>query len=107
MIASIDQRYLEIDQRITGDCTRLSGLDNSFFDSRAEVLRNSAAKDLIDPFKALAAAFWLEDDLTIPKLTTSPGLFLVTSLDLDRLRDGFFVRHLWRVKRDFDVKTIS
>ena len=39
----------------------------------------------------------------IAKLSAAAGLFLVTALDFGALRDRFFVRHLRRMKCDFDV----
>src|SRR5438309_6407328 len=106
VIAAIDQSHFKIDERISGNGPRCCCLKNAFLDRRPEVLRNAAAKDLIDPFKTFAAPFWLKYDLAISKLSASAGLFLVSTLNLDRLRDGFLIRDLRRVKCDLDVESI-
>ena len=103
VITAVNERYLKIYQRITGDGTGSCGLDDAFFDGGAEILRNGTAKDLVHPFESGAACKWLENDFAIAKLPASAGLFLVPSLDLDLLSDRFFVGNLWRMQRDLDV----
>ena len=106
VIAAVDQRDLEIDQRITGDGAALRGFDNSFFDRRTEILRNRAAEDFVDPFKSAAAFERLEDTFAIAELPASAGLFLMAALNFDLLRDRFLVRNFRRMKRDLDVISI-
>ncbi len=44
--------------------------------------------------------------LAIAKLAASAGLFLMTALNLDLLRDRFLIRNFRRMKRDLDVITV-
>src|SRR5882724_4790445 len=51
VIRTVDQLDTEIDNWRSSKRTKCRGLENSLFNCRAEVLRNSSSKNLVDPFK--------------------------------------------------------
>ena len=106
VIRAVDQLHLKIDQRITGDRAAGSGFNNSFFDRGAKLLRNGAAENLVFENKPSPRGNGSKTHFAIAKLSAAAGLFLVTALDFGALRDRFFVRHLWRMKRHFDAVTL-
>src|SRR5690606_18549460 len=103
VITPIYESYFEIDERIPCDGSRGGGLENPFFDRGPEVLRNGAAKDLVDPFKSGPAVERFKDHLAVPELAAAARLFLVPPLNLGRLRDGLFIRDLRRMQCDLNV----
>src|SRR5688500_9935754 len=103
VIAAIDERHLEVDKRIASDRAAGSGLDDAFFDRRAEILRHGTAKDLINPLKTSTPIEGFKYYLAIAKLPAAARLFLVPTLDLGGLRYRFLVRYLWRMQCDLDV----
>ena len=74
MVRTIIQRRLDINHWIASDNAALQRLFDTLHHSRAIFLRNHAALDLVDKFKALASLLWLKAHPDVTVLTTTTGL---------------------------------
>ena len=106
VVRAVDERHLEVDERVAGDGAVRRGLDDALLDGRAELLRDGAAEDLVLEDEAAAARQRLEDDLAVAELPAPAGLLLVAALHLGARRDGLLVGDLRRVERHLDVVAV-
>jgi hypothetical protein len=68
-----------------------------------EVARHRAAEDFVAELEAAAARQRLHANFAVAKLAVAAGLLLVPALRLGLAADGFAIRHLGRLERDFGV----
>ena len=64
MVAAVDERRAEVDQRVAGEDAALSGLLDALVDRGDVLARDLAADDLVDELVAPALAGRLEVDYT-------------------------------------------
>src|SRR5215213_2377882 len=100
VIGAVNQHGFEVNQRIARDSAVRGRLDDALLDGRAEILRDSAAENLVFKLEASAARQGLEDDFAISELAAPASLFLVASLNFGALRDRLFVWNFRWMKRD-------
>ena len=90
MIAAVNQRRFQADDRISGQNALLDAVLQSLFNCREEVARNSTAEDILSKYQSFAVArLKLNPDVAVLAMTTR--LFLMLALNLNRLADGFTV----------------
>ena len=87
MVRTIIQRRLDINHWIASDNAAFQGLFNTFHDSWAIFLRNHAALDLVDKFKALASFVWLKAHPDVTVLTATTRLLGVLALNFSLALD--------------------
>src|SRR5712664_144085 len=80
-----------------------SGIPDALLDGGNPVLRDGAAKDIVDELDALAALDRLHLDAAYAELAVATGLLLVLAFDVGLAADGFAVRNLGRFEREVDM----
>src|SRR5512144_2100205 len=104
MVAAIEQRYFNIDHRISGECPVLRRLFDPLLNSGNVLTRNRAALDSIDEFKPNARLLRLEGDPDIAILAPAAGLPHKPALLLNFFPHRFFVRDLRLTYVGTDIK---
>ncbi len=94
MVAAVEQRKLDVQQRIAGQCSFTHAVPKRLFDRRPVLARNVAAGDLrIENVTAVGFAR-LDRVIDLRILSRAAGLLLVGVAIVDRFRDRFAISHL-------------
>src|SRR5258708_7490016 len=80
-----------------------SGIPDALLDGGNPVLRDGAAKDIVDELDALAALDRLHLDAAYAELAVATGLLFVFAFDVGFTADGFAVRDFGRFRGEIDV----
>ena len=94
MVATVQQRYLEVQAGVTGQRTDFLAFLEAFFHRRPEFTRHGAAGNLRFEHKATAGLTGFDGVIDLGELAGAAGLFLVRVAVFDALGNGFAVGDL-------------
>ncbi len=103
MVGTVIEHHTKIDDRESGEIAARGGVADSFFHGRNVILRNRAAKNIVDELELAAARQRFHPDLAVAVLPVATGLFFVTSLHVGLPADRLAIRNLGRLQNDFGV----
>ena len=99
MVAAVDERDLDVDEREAGEDAAVARLADALLDGRDELLRDDAADDLVVEDEARAALVRLDAQLDVAVLAVAAGLLDVLVVLDDGLRDRLAVGDLRACRR--------
>src|SRR6185437_489514 len=94
MVAAIEQRHLDIDDRISGQRSVFRRFADAFLNSRDVFPRNRTALDCIHEFETRAGLLRIELDPDVAVLAAATGLAHKSSLLLDAFANRLLVSDL-------------
>src|SRR5438105_3289309 len=104
METTVEDRHLEVDDRVTCQVTFAETIAHSFFDRRDKLPGDNTADDVVDEFKSAPTRQRFDLQPTITILAAAAGLALILALGLGATLDGFLVRNFGRGQLDVDVE---
>src|ERR1700687_135482 len=104
MIAAVEDRDLDVHHWEAGQIAFNQRAAHALFNRGDELARNHAADDVVLELEAATTLERLDLEPAIAVLAAAPRLALVLALSLGAALDGFFVRHLGRLKFNVYIK---
>ena len=96
MVRAIIQGYLNVNNRVACEDTRLHSALDTLINRLDIFLRDSTANDLVDELVALAGLVRLNDDLNMTVLALTTRLTSVLLINVSGAADGLLVSNLRR-----------
>src|SRR4029077_15704062 len=95
VVRAVDQRDDDVDDRVTGDDSRLQRCAHALLDRGDELTRDASLRDLVLEHETGATLARPHINLRVTELAFATGLADETTHTMGRLLDGFLVGDLW------------